>query len=60
MYLNDVYPNMTSFVSIIGVGGTTDTANTGRRFYGEKREQFLDLVEVSIAHLLVLPNIPLL
>ena len=35
--------------SITGVGGTTDTANTGRRFYGEKREQFLDLVDVSTA-----------
>ena len=31
------------------IGGTTDTANTGRRFYGEKREQFLDLGEVSIS-----------
>ena len=27
-----------------GVGGTTDTANTGRAFFGPKREDFLNLV----------------
>ena len=36
-----------SFLSFeLGVGGSTDTANTGRKFFGEKRDQFLNLVKV--------------
>ena len=45
--------------SIPGVGGTTDTANTGRKFFGEKRDQFLELVDVSTAQFSV-GNCPIL
>ena len=40
------YLNVSLF-SILGVGGTTDTANTGRAFFGPKREQFMNLVKVT-------------
>ena len=31
-----------------GNGGSTDTANTARRFLGEKRKQILNIVQVSL------------
>ena len=34
----------------LGNGGSTDTANTARRFLGEKRNAFLELVQVSTVH----------
>ena len=37
--------NAFSFQLWLGNGGTTDTANTGRKFLGEKRDQFLNLVK---------------
>ena len=42
---------------ILGVGGTTDTANTGRKFFGEKRDQFLELVDVSSAQFSVTSSV---
>ena len=32
---------------ISGNGGSTDTANTARRFLGEKRKEILNIVDVS-------------